>query len=92
MRFYSYRLSPEYPSPVPLQDCERATRYFFVHAHSFGVDRSKIGVIGGCILSLALGVGDDLATYGGINCLFAKQHAPASLSLIFRKAFTRTLK
>ena len=52
MLFYSYRLSPEYPSPVPLLDCERATRYFFAHAHLFGVDRSKIGVIGECFSSL----------------------------------------
>ena len=43
---YSYRLSPEFPSPTPLQDCETATRYFFKNAHLYGVDKSKIGVIG----------------------------------------------
>ena len=63
MRFYSYRLSPEYPSPVPLLDCERATRYFFAHAHMFGVDRSKIGVIGRYISSLVRRLGDNPAKF-----------------------------
>ena len=44
--FYRYKLAPEYPSPIPLLDSERATRYLFANAHLYGIDDSNIGVIG----------------------------------------------
>ena len=47
--FSRYRLAPEYPSPIPLLDSERATRYLFTNAYLYGVDTSNIGVIGKCI-------------------------------------------
>ena len=43
---YRCRLAPEYPSPTPVLDSERATQYLFANAHIYGVDRSNIGVIG----------------------------------------------
>ncbi|KAL5004310.1 hypothetical protein ScPMuIL_017766 [Solemya velum] len=41
-----YRLSPEYPFPVPVQDCIRATRYFMQNAAAVGADPTAIGVAG----------------------------------------------
>ena len=47
----SYRLAPEYPFPVPFDDCVRATVYFLHHAAEMGVDPARVAIAG----SLQLG-------------------------------------
>lgn len=42
-----YRLAPETSYPDPLDDCYRALLWAFEHAGEFGVDRDRIGVLGG---------------------------------------------
>lgn len=42
----NYRLAPEHPYPVPLEDCLTATRYFLKNARQYGVDENRIGVKG----------------------------------------------
>ncbi|MDV6212777.1 alpha/beta hydrolase [Rhodococcus erythropolis] len=41
-----YRLAPEYQGIRPAQDCFEATRWFYEHAHEFGVDPNRIAVMG----------------------------------------------
>ncbi|MCH1625816.1 alpha/beta hydrolase [Fredinandcohnia sp. SECRCQ15] len=41
-----YRLAPEHPYPVPLEDCYAALTWFADHAYELGVDVSRIGVAG----------------------------------------------
>jgi len=41
-----YRLGPRYHHPVMVGDVNRAIRYVRAHAASFGVDPTKIGVVG----------------------------------------------
>ncbi|XP_070564099.1 arylacetamide deacetylase-like [Ptychodera flava] len=41
-----YRLAPEYPFPLPLEDCYRATKYLMVNAGKLGVDADRIGIFG----------------------------------------------
>ncbi|KAK3087320.1 hypothetical protein FSP39_004661, partial [Pinctada imbricata] len=43
---YRYRLSPEYPFPVPVNDCFNASQYFIENAVKFGVDPNRIAIIG----------------------------------------------
>ena len=43
----NYRLAPEHPHPAPLDDCEKALRYLMTNARQWGVDPSRIAVIGG---------------------------------------------
>jgi len=42
----SYRLAPNVTFPTPFEDCLKATRYFFSHAHEFGVDTRRLAVAG----------------------------------------------
>ena len=42
-----YRLAPETSYPGPLEDCYRGLLWTFEHADDFGVDRKKVGVLGG---------------------------------------------
>ena len=42
----SYRLAPEYPFPVPFEDCVVAAKYFLQHAADFGVDPTRVGITG----------------------------------------------
>lgn len=41
-----YRLAPEFPYPVPMEDCYSGLTWFFDHAQEFGVDTSRIAVGG----------------------------------------------
>jgi acetyl esterase/lipase len=42
-----YRLAPETPFPGPLEDCYAALRWGCEHGDEFGIDRERIGIIGG---------------------------------------------
>lgn len=41
-----YRLAPEFPFPVPAEDCITASRYFLRHSKKYQVDPKRIGVMG----------------------------------------------
>lgn len=41
-----YRLAPEYPFPVPLNDCEAAVQWVFHHAEQYNLDRERIAIAG----------------------------------------------
>ena len=41
-----YRLSPDYKHPAPLNDAQRAIQFVRSRAKEFGVDKSRIGVMG----------------------------------------------
>lgn len=41
-----YRCAPEFPFPVPLEDCYAATQYVQQHGKEFGVDSSRLAVAG----------------------------------------------
>jgi acetyl esterase/lipase len=42
-----YRLAPETPFPGPLEDCYAALRWAYERGDEFGIDRNRIGIIGG---------------------------------------------
>lgn len=42
----NYRLAPEFPFPVPFEDCVTAAVYFLEHAHEMDVDSARIAVAG----------------------------------------------
>ncbi|MFC0337044.1 Acetyl esterase/lipase [Kushneria avicenniae] len=41
-----YRLGPEYPMPVPLEDAQRAMRWVRAHAGDFSIDPDRVGMAG----------------------------------------------
>jgi acetyl esterase/lipase len=41
-----YRLGPRYHHPVPLQDAQRALRLVRAKAREFGIDASRVGILG----------------------------------------------
>jgi acetyl esterase/lipase len=41
-----YRLAPEHPHPLPVEDCYSALLWLHEHAPDLGVDRTRIGVVG----------------------------------------------
>lgn len=41
-----YRLAPEFPYPVPMEDCYSGLEWFFQSADQFGVDTDKIAIGG----------------------------------------------
>jgi len=41
-----YRLAPEYPFPIPVNDCIDATKYILAHTEEFGIDRGKVFLSG----------------------------------------------
>jgi len=43
---FSYRLSPQYPYPVPLEDCLEAVNYLIDHATQLNIDPSRVAVGG----------------------------------------------
>jgi len=49
-----YRLAPETPYPVPLNDCVAATVYFFRRAADYSVDNQRIVLMGKCNFSRML--------------------------------------
>lgn len=42
----NYRMAPEFPYPVPFDDCVRATVYFLQHATEIDVDPARVGIAG----------------------------------------------
>jgi acetyl esterase/lipase len=42
-----YRLAPETPFPGPLEDCYAALRWAYERGHEIGIDRDRIGIVGG---------------------------------------------
>ena len=44
----SYRLAPEFPYPVPFDDCVRATLHFLQHASDMNVDATRVAIAGIC--------------------------------------------
>jgi len=42
----SYRVAPEFPYPVPFDDCVRAAVYFLQHASEMNVDPARVGIAG----------------------------------------------
>ncbi|WP_438764251.1 alpha/beta hydrolase [Kushneria sp. TE3] len=41
-----YRLGPDYPMPVPLEDAQRAMRWVRAHAADFSIDPDRVGMAG----------------------------------------------
>ncbi len=41
-----YRLAPEFPYPIPLEDCYTGLTWLFQRAANFGIDSSKIAIGG----------------------------------------------
>ncbi|XP_032992039.1 arylacetamide deacetylase-like 4 [Lacerta agilis] len=44
---FRFHLAPEHPYPVPVQDCLTAAIYFLKNAKEYGVDPSRIAIVGG---------------------------------------------
>jgi acetyl esterase len=42
----SYRLAPEFPAPIPYQDCRAATQWLLEHADDLGGDANRATVMG----------------------------------------------
>ncbi|WAQ98059.1 AAAD-like protein, partial [Mya arenaria] len=42
----NYRLAPEYPFPVPFEDCLKATRSILKNPEKYGIDPRMIGIFG----------------------------------------------
>ncbi|HTM85169.1 MAG TPA: alpha/beta hydrolase, partial [Mycobacterium sp.] len=58
MLVVDYRVAPEYPHPIPLQDCYAALRWLADQAGELGVDASRLAVMGDSAGGgLAAGVG-----------------------------------
>ncbi|XP_077987543.1 arylacetamide deacetylase-like [Glandiceps talaboti] len=41
-----YRMAPQYPFPIPLEDCVKATVWFLQHAGEYGVNPTRVAVMG----------------------------------------------
>ncbi|KAI0432468.1 Alpha/Beta hydrolase protein [Xylaria sp. FL1042] len=41
-----YRLAPEFPAPIPAEDCYSALGWLHSHAAELGIDRARIGIMG----------------------------------------------
>ena len=64
-----YRLAPEHPFPIPLEDCYHATQWLATHARELGVD-------GNCLAVAGDSAGGNLAT--GV-CRLARERRGARL-------------
>ncbi|XP_060064678.1 arylacetamide deacetylase-like [Ylistrum balloti] len=70
-----YRMAPEYPFPVPFEDCVMAAKYFMNNAEKFGVDARRIALSGDSAGgNLAMAVGTKLTSEG---------QAPRLLALLY---------
>ncbi len=61
-----YRLTGEAPWPAQIHDCKAALRWIRAHAHRFGMNPDKIGVVGG---SAGGHLAALLGTSGGVEAL-----------------------
>ena len=83
-----YRLAPENPYPIPLEDCYAGLAWVFENAEDLGIDPSRIGIHGisgggGLAAALALLVrdrGDYQLAYQALDCpmLDDRQITPSS--------------
>lgn len=46
MLLVDYRIAPEYPHPVPVEDCYAALQWLAAHADELGVDPARVAVMG----------------------------------------------
>ena len=49
---FRYRLAPEFPYPVPLEDTLKATKYFLNNTHLFNVDPRRVAIVGKILLCM----------------------------------------
>ncbi|GMW03330.1 MAG: lipase [Candidatus Hydrogenedentota bacterium] len=64
----NYRLSGEAKFPAAVSDCKQAIRWLRAHADTYGVDKNRIGVVGGSAgghLAAMIGVTGDLHEFDG---------------------------
>jgi acetyl esterase/lipase len=73
----NYRLAPEYPFPVAINDCLGALAWIVEHAPDYGGDPDRIGVTGGSAGGHLTAM---VATAAGSDCWKPTGHEQASLA------------
>lgn len=71
MLLVDYRVAPEYPHPVPVEDCYAALRWLAAHADELGIDPARVAVMGDS-------AGGGL---GAAVCLIARERGGPSIAL-----------